>query len=311
LKGRIFWLALFLIGLSWILNSYYAYSKRLDEPIFLDHYIELSVEEESISYLTLYYLTNINDDSHISHVNFEGINGYVARNDFFFNDLGFYANEVNPDLQTFTHYSLREMQIELVSYELEELLKDNDELIIHEMKLFFDDGRDVTVPIGEVVLRHPYEFENMLSQPWVGSNSDNLSIGAFSAEESLTIDSITFNFDEVIKDQVFIKIDPMKTVSVPSQTQPDLLDNSWNRLSGIEIRDFKFPFELKKDEGFKLYTQISPDFIGSLESSIFIKGSTESGKPFTSYSFINNHIPHLEQQDVDRIILEKGTGGSR
>jgi hypothetical protein len=310
MKGRIFWLALFLIGLSWIVNSYYAYSKRLDEPIFLDHYIELSVDEESISYLTLYYLTNINDDSHLSHVNFEGINGYVASDDFF-NDFGFYANEVTPDLQTFTHYSLREIQIELVSYDLEELLKDNDELIIHEMKLFFDDGRDITVPIGKVVLHQPYEFENILSQPWGGSNSDNLSIGAFSAEESLTIDSITFNFDKVMKDQVFIKIDPMKTVSVPSQTQPDLLDNSWNGLPGIEIKDFKFPFELKKDEGFKLYTQISPDFAGSLESSILITGSTESGKPFTSYSFINNHTPYLEPNDVERLIQEKGKGGSR
>ncbi|QUW20979.1 hypothetical protein JSQ81_14300 [Sporosarcina sp. Marseille-Q4063] len=308
MKGRIFWLALFFIGLSWILNSYYAYSKRLDEPIFLDHYIELSVGEE-ISYLTLYYLTNINDNSHLSHVNFEGIDGYVAQDDFFFNDFGFYANEVATDLQTFTHYSLREIRIELVSYDLEELLKDNDELIIHEMKLFFDDGRDITVPIGEVVLRKPYEFENMLSQPWSGSNSDNLSIMAFSAGENLTIDSMRFKFDEVIKDHVFLKMDSMNTVS--NQEQPDLLDSSWNGLHGIEIKDFKFPFDLEKDEGFKLYSQISPNFIGFLESSILITGSTESGKPFTSYSFINNHIPDLKQKDVDRIIQEKIKGGSR
>ena len=106
MRGRIFWIALFLIGLSWILNSYYAYSKKLDEPIFLEHYIAKPVYEDN-NYLTLYYLTNKNDDSHVSHVNFGGITGYVAREDFF-DGFGFYENEYNPDIQTFTHYALSE-----------------------------------------------------------------------------------------------------------------------------------------------------------------------------------------------------------
>ena len=144
LKGRIFWISLFLIGLSWISNSYYAHSKRLDEPIFLDHYIEKSVHEDS--YLTLYYLTNINDDSHVSHVNFGGITGYVARADFFDDfGFGFDENGVIPDLQTFTHYALRELQIELNSFELEDALIEDSELIVHDIELFFSDGRDITV----------------------------------------------------------------------------------------------------------------------------------------------------------------------
>ena len=36
-------MALGLIGVSWIVNSMYAYSKQLDEPIFLDHYIDVTV----------------------------------------------------------------------------------------------------------------------------------------------------------------------------------------------------------------------------------------------------------------------------
>ena len=120
---------------------------------------------EDNNYLTLYYLTNINDDSRLSHVNFGGITGYVAQDDFF-DDFGFYENEFDPDIQTFTHYALRSIQIELNSYELEDALKENDELIVHEMELFFSDGRDITVPIGEVVLHHPYQNQtNVLTQP--------------------------------------------------------------------------------------------------------------------------------------------------
>ena len=304
MRGRIFWLALFLIGLSWILNSFYAHSKQLDAPIFLDHYIAQPVYEDN-NYLTLYYLTNINDDSRLSHVNFGGITGYVTQDDFF-DDFGFYENEFNPDLQTFTHYALREIRIELNSFEFEDVLKENDELIVHEMELFFSDGRDITVPIGEVILQHPYQNETGLSQPWGSSSNDNSSIFSFSAEESLTIDSIIFNFDEAIKDLIFVKIDPLNTITLNNHIEYDLSINNWSEVPGIEIKDFKFPYELKKGEIFNLYTQISPNFFGSLESPILITGSTESGKPFTSYSLINNQQPYLEQKDVDRIIQARG-----
>ena len=41
MKPRFFWIALILIGISWISNSIYAHSKQLDKPIFLDHYIDV------------------------------------------------------------------------------------------------------------------------------------------------------------------------------------------------------------------------------------------------------------------------------
>lgn len=307
MRGRIFWLALFLIGISWVLNSFYAHSKQLDAPIFLDHYITKQVHEEDSNYLTLYHLTNINDDSRLSHVNFGGITGYVSQDDFF-DDFGFYENEFNPDLQTFTHYALRSIQIELNSYELEDALKEDRELIVHDIELFYSDGRDITLPIGEVVLQRPYQDqdENVLTQPGSSSSNDNSNISSFSAEESLTIDSITFNFDWPIKDRIFVKIDPLNTIPLHNHIEYDLSANNWSKVPGIEISDFKFPFDLEKDDKFKLYTQTSSDFIGSLESSLVITGSTESGKPFTTYSYVYNQQPYLEQKDVDRIIQEGG-----
>ena len=117
---------------------------------------------KSGGYLTLYYLTNVNDNSHVSHVNFEGITGYVGQTESF-DDFGFNFNdnEVISNMQTFTRYALREILVQLNTSELEEVLKEDGQLIIHDVELYFSDGRDVTVPIGEVILHQPYPLENV------------------------------------------------------------------------------------------------------------------------------------------------------
>ena len=66
MNARFFWVALSLIGISWIANSIYAYSKQLDEPIFLDHYIETALQDTI--YMTFYYLTNKNDLTKVTSV---------------------------------------------------------------------------------------------------------------------------------------------------------------------------------------------------------------------------------------------------
>ncbi|MBO1910866.1 hypothetical protein J4G37_39495, partial [Microvirga sp. 3-52] len=203
------------------------------------------------------------------------------------------------------HYSLREIQIALASYDLEELLKEEDELITHEMKVFFYDGREITVPIGEIVLRKPYEFGDALGQ-WGSSSGDNWNILTYRAYEALTIDSITFDFADVLQDQFFVKFDSTNTATLHEETHDILANTNWRDVPGIDIRDLKFPLELQEDEYITLYTQTSPNFFGSLQSSFLFTGSTENGKPFTSNSTFNSQLPNLNQEDVDRLIHERG-----
>ena len=145
------------------------------------------------------------------------------------------------------------------------------------MKLFFSDGRDITVPIGEVVLHKPYQIEDALNQ-WGSSSGDTWNILTHKAYEALTINSITFDFADALQDQVFVKFDSTNTVTTQDETHDILATTNWRDVPGIDIRDLKFPLKLKKDEDFTLYTQISPDFVGSLESSFVFTGSTENGK---------------------------------
>ena len=66
MRERYFWAAIGLIAISWIVNSLYAQSKQLKEPVFLDHYIETAMDDHN--YITFYYLTNKNDRSRITYV---------------------------------------------------------------------------------------------------------------------------------------------------------------------------------------------------------------------------------------------------
>ena len=173
------------------------------------------------------------------------------------------------------------------------------------MELFYSDGREITVPIGEVILHPPYPIENALHQ-WGSSSGDYWNIFTYEVGETLSIDRITFNFDEVLQDQSFVKIDSTNPVSILDHSRGDLTPDNWDDVPGVDIRNVKFPYEVKKDEKFTLYTQIAPDFIGSLESSIAFTGTTESGRLFSYYSLFNNQQPYLEQKDVDRLIQERG-----
>lgn len=101
MKPRFFWIALILIGISWISNSIYAHSKQLDKPIFLDHYID--VELQDYIYITFYYLTNKNDSSVVSSVSTGELIGYPE--DPYFTDEGI------QNRQSFNNHVLRSVNV--------------------------------------------------------------------------------------------------------------------------------------------------------------------------------------------------------
>lgn len=303
MKGRFFWIALFLIGISWTMNTIYAHSKQLDEPIFLDHYIDTLIQEGS--FLTFYYLTNKNDISNVSHVNIGDVTGYVSNDEF---NFGFDYDD-NLNIGVFAHHALRSLHIELNPSELESSLRDGS-FTFNEIDVYFNNGKNMTAPIGEVVIHTDYPSDNPLSA--LGASAgDNWNIHYYNVEEALVLEDITINFDDTLQNQIFVKLDSVSNPTIENSTHENLINNNWNETPGIDILNIEFPYELVKDEKLYIYSQISPEFIGILESPIILSGTTTSGKTFTTYSPFNSQQPYLEQKDVNKIIKEKSGGGNR
>ncbi|MCG7343710.1 hypothetical protein MHZ92_06170 [Sporosarcina sp. ACRSL] len=275
MRERNFWTAIVLIAISWIANSLYAHSKQLEEPIFLDHYIETAMDDHN--YLTFYYLTNINDRSRISHVRLGSLEGYPERG-FIYDDNSIY------NMDTYRHHVLRSVSVRLQNYETDIMT----DLILNDMVVYFSDGRQTTVSIGEVII-HPEGYyvkeELVLWQRSGGSGTDGITWHSFEASESLAIEEISFPFNEPIEDRFNFSI---------SGRQKD------RTLESLEL-----PIHLDKDKLLTLQINLkTQSYVNPYAFPIHIAGTTEQGKPFVSFAHYHLY-PYLTQADVNKIILEK------
>lgn len=280
MTGRIFWVSLVIIIISWTANTIFAYSKQLDAPIFLDHYFNTVIQDNDV--LTLYYLTNKNDPAVITHVNLGDMTAYVTNNEFNF------ENDVDPNIDVFTHHGLRALHIELDPIAMEAALIDGP-FTFNEIDIGFSDGQYLTVPIGKITLNSDFPVDNVLSSIRSSGSSDGSSEYFYQADKALSIDNISVDFEEVLQDYLTIQINKINIAS----------------------QDITYPISLEKDEKIHIQTKISTDFTGLLNSFITISGTTESNKNFTSFVPLSSQLPELKRKDINNIIKDKGGGDSR
>lgn len=277
-KERYFWTALGLIAISWIANSLYAQSKQLEEPIFLDHYIETTTDEHDHNYVIFYYLANKHDYSTINYIRFGDVEGF-PQGDYF------YAGTTGPHaIDTYNHQELRSITVALRSFN-----DKKDAQSFNEMQVFYSDGRSSTASIGEVIIYPKRDYGNddarALEQPSSGSSNDGSSWDTFRATEPLAIEKIDFPFNEPIEERFNF------TISGKQTEQP---------LNSLEL-----PIRLEKDKSVTLKMNLKEkSFVNPFAFAIRISGTTEKGSPFTNYAHYNS-FPYLTQEDVNRIIEEK------
>lgn len=300
MKDRIFWGLLFLIGVSWIANNIYAHSKKLDEPIFLDHYVDTTLQEDV--YLPLYYLANLHDTTTISYVTIHGIPNYVIQDNFYSNFGSNYDAEHNQNLQIFTHHALRNIQLQLNTFELENLLQDG-QFTFNEIEVFFSDGKNMTVPIGEITVHadHSNYDSDVLNFISGSSSSDGSSKSTFRVTERLSIENIMFKYDDLLRDKLLIKINSQNQL-----TSDDISNTThtqgWTDVPGIDLQNIHLPYELEKDEMLYIHTQILPELTYYINSMIIFSGTTKTGETFTFSNWLINEQPYLSQKDVNKLI---------
>ncbi len=280
MKGKLFWASLLLISISWIVNAFYAQSKMLKEPIFLDHAIYKPVQHRD--YLTFYYLTNANDDTSVSNVYFNGIYGYVI------------DDESSDPIQTFPHYALQKAMVELeVAFDyLQDGPLSNDEI-----QVTFSDGRGMTAPIGELTI-YEYDTLDYTLSPKGGSGGGYWSMNWYEVEEDVTIEKIELNLSNHFAKYVTVKLNS------PSIARAyDILNTG--KETGIKLADLELPIALQEGENLYINWKFDPKLSGFIESSIVISGTTASGKPFTEESLLYSQQPYLENEDVLKIIEER------
>ena len=233
------------------------------------------------NYITFYYLANKNDRSRISYVELGELHGYPQ------NDI-FYMDHSPTNIDTYTHHVLRSVTVQLNDFGVERI----DALTFNELKAYFADGvktTGITASIGEVII-HPERYpildkSDALQQRSGGSSSDGSSWDTFQASEPLTIEEISFPFDEPLADRF--------TFSIKGKQDHTSLDA------------LNLPIQLNKDGHLTFEIQLRDmNYVNPFEFAIRISGTTAAGTPFTNYAGYISY-PYLTQVDVNRIIQEK------
>jgi hypothetical protein len=279
MRERYFWAAIALIAMSWVINSLYAQSKQLKEPVFLDHYIETAMDDHN--YITFYYLANKNDRTRISYVELGELHGYPQ-------NVNFIMDHSPTNIDTYTHHVLRSVTVQLHDFGVGR----SDALTFDELTAYFADGVKTTriiSSIGEVII-FPERYSildesNALETPSAGSSNDGSSWVTFQANEPLIIEEVSFPFDESIANRFTFSVKGKQ-----NHTSLDALD---------------LPIQMKKDGHLTFEIQLRDrNFVNPFEFAVPISGKTEQGNPFTRYVMYHSY-PYLTQEDVDRIIQEK------
>lgn len=282
LKSRLFWIALVFISVSWVANVLYAHSKQLQEPIFLEHEIDTKIHDGS--HLTFYYLTNANDSSFITSITINGIHGYPLE------------NEWAEPIQTFPHYVLRQVHIQINPYDIENNLQEGP-MTTQTLDVFFNDGKVLTTPIGNIAIRPDAPIDDTLI-PLGASGGNDWSMNWYSAEETVTIESISM-IPEALQQHITVKIDATTLANDHDLSQKRFLGQN---MSGVAIEDLELPLEITEGENLYILWDVAPEFLGSIQSSLVLSGTTAAGKSFTLDSPLYSQMPYLEYKDVQKII---------
>lgn len=302
MKEKIFWAMIAIISISFVINTLYAESKRLTEPVFLNHYIETTAQDEM--FITFYYITNRDDPSTVSHVDMDGVNSYTI------NDYDFFAfQDVNQSIynvQTFTHYALRSFRVGIDSFIFEDAFVDGVYKFT-DMTVHFNDRTDVTTSIGEVIINE-YEdnkvHDDLLTTFSQVESGDDGVIYSFSAKEEATYEDVEIPFGDIFRDLLQISL------NTESSFPNTYIYEEESNFTGTDLKDIEFPFTLE-EKYLQIEIKLSQEFIGVIDFPITFSGMTDSGKKFTSAFQANNQGYYLDKEKLKRLLSDQGEGGSQ
>lgn len=294
MKVRFFWGAIVVISLSFIINLIYAQSKRLAEPIFIDHYIEASVHQ----YPRFYYLTNRDDPTTVVNVVINDERVRVIQNNDFFSDDEEARDALNE--QTYNQYALRSFQIAGDDFLPEEAFEEG-RFIFDEMTIYFSNGTELTTPIGLVILHETMDDADPLESYAITSPKEGGSIYSYRSREDLEIGEFTGTFNDLLQNDLIIQL------NIDAPTEDDNLDT----FTGTNLEDIDFPITLKENQLFQLYGKITSNLTGVIDFPLYISGITAKGEAFVSRAWLNNQQFYLEKNDIEQIIKKRSRGESK
>ena len=295
-----------LIGAAWAINLAFYQASQLKEPIVLDHYIDVPMNQTP--FFTIYYLTNKKNPAILQSME---VNGLSIPNIAPSNDMWLFENQNtisnSPNIvQEFTHHILLEAHFDPSMLSPEGV--EDKSFTMTDSFLTFNDGTAKQFDIGEIhVTASGIQQEPILSGMWSGGTSDGLHTNIFVAEQQVHMNEIVL--PEYISKDVVVKVEykgENEQVSDPfSQTQA--MPN-WDALDGLLANEINWPIALNQRSSVGFYVQIDSSNSKAIDARVKWNGETAEGLAFSTFVSLA-HRPQLADGELHKLI-EKAREGS-
>ena len=268
---KLFFIGIIVIGVLVIVGYISAYALWLDEPVLLQHNVEMEMtlreDQQTIERdFELYYITNINDNREVRYVTLpEYPDIYLQSHPNYFTD----------PKQDAGRYSLRSIRLVLTIDRPENFRQDG--MKITKIVMHFSDGSQLEREIGEVMIMFGEEKESITS---MGSSSSSLQVRTHEAYLTKNIELVRIDLDQFDHPEEFFdvelngrkydkiegeKIDAGKRIRMRTVTeQPEKITD---RLSHYSVEPkIHFLNDDGEEDFIKLYPLVyRPNEIGFLE----------------------------------------------
>lgn len=221
-NDRIYKIILLLTGVLMASGFAFLTHMRLEQPVFLKHYMTMQVTGDdglSDRPLSLNYITNANDEHVVIWVEFPdypGLQIQASENAF---EVSARTGEVQSYSEQrgrhFGQYSVREVFLQV--RDLPDLAE-GEELHLSEAEVVFSDSSTHTVDIGELTLSKEGAAEPPLILAGISSPTDEQTEVIYNAEENLTILSVDTPYIDYISNTIELGINGVDYQEATGQT---------------------------------------------------------------------------------------------
>ncbi|QHJ71773.1 hypothetical protein [Planococcus halotolerans] len=291
MNQRIFFGVLSFIILGWIIAIGYASSQQLDQPVFLDHYID-EYQQDEIQ-MQFYYITNKRDRKAVNYIMLDDIPGYV---DHYYDPM----MEEIPYEQRFGHYEVRSIYATL---DLRGLDSIDEKMVFDKMRVHFSDGQFETVDVGEIII-HPalYNEKNYLSQDVTAAGADWAGY-ILNAEEDFSIESLVPHIP--VDESAHLKVQVLNPEESFHESRFfKVVEDGAQNSQGIGYEDVNYPIVLNEEDKLAVSFINEGNYKYVLKSWVRVEGKDTDGLDVSFPTYLSQ-IPQLEKEDVKTIIEQK------
>ena len=294
MKKNWFWGVISLIVISWIANSIYFQSKQLEEPVILNAYLDIPINDSTN--FSIHYITNKKDIIELQSLSIGAQSLWNERN---FTFPGFENPTAQSFNQEFTHHYSKEAMFSLG----EEDIKNFQEELKNHNQIYATFTNGQTVPLNLAKLNFsPHKASNIefVNSGGLEYNGNSLAEYLY-IKEPLKMEA--FELPKEVQQNIDVKLMVWKDTDEHSPIIREDASKEWEDLDAPLYTDVKWPLQINAGDSIGIFFHTKDD-LDKAKTIRLMQDWTGEDAEGTQINHVINIIsnPILKQDQVNNIV---------